>query len=113
MCASAVSSKMLGAMARSEGFTFRETLTGFKYIGNEALEMEKEGLTCLFAYEEAIGYMHGSTLRDKDGVTALVSFCELATMLAQKGSTVSQHLDSLYDKYVPSSPSSRVLLTRE
>lgn len=101
MCASAVSSKMLGAIARTEGFTFRETLTGFKYLGNEALEMEKEGLTCLFAYEEAIGYMHGSTLRDKDGVTALVSFCELAVMLSENGRSVAQHLDSLYDKCVP------------
>lgn len=39
---------------------------------------------------------------DPGQVTALVSFCELATTLARAGSTVAQHLDSLYNKSVPS-----------
>ena len=33
MLASAVSSKMLKAVAEKEGFLFEETLTGFKWIG--------------------------------------------------------------------------------
>ncbi|KAI5478217.1 hypothetical protein MNV49_005282, partial [Pseudohyphozyma bogoriensis] len=99
MAASTVSSKMLRAMAKKEGFVFRETLTGFKFLGNEALTLEDEGLSCVFAYEEAIGYMVGKSIRDKDGVTALVSFCEMATALAKEGKTVSQHLDDLYLSY--------------
>ncbi|KAL8292012.1 hypothetical protein RQP46_001478 [Phenoliferia psychrophenolica] len=98
-CASTVSSKMLKAMAEKEGFVFRETLTGFKFLGNEALELEKEGYHSSFAYEEAIGYMIGTSIRDKDGVTALATFCEMATALAKSGKTVSQHLDELYDSY--------------
>ena len=90
MVASTVSSKMIEAMARSEGFRFAECLTGrcfrnryayfldlicavFKYIGNTALSLVQEGYEVPFGYEEAIGFMFGSELRDKDGVAASVS----------------------------------------
>lgn len=43
MLASTVSSKMLAIVAKKEGFVFRETLTGFKWLGNEAKNLEKEG----------------------------------------------------------------------
>ena len=46
---------------------------GFKYIGNTALHLEAEGYDVIFGYEEAIGFMIGSTVRDKDGVAATVS----------------------------------------
>ncbi|ORY87393.1 hypothetical protein BCR35DRAFT_320944 [Leucosporidium creatinivorum] len=99
MCASTVSSKMLRTVAKKEGFVFRDTLTGFKYLGNEVLKLAEEGYAPLFAYEEAIGYLHGEVVRDKDGVTALVSFCEMAVALKKEGKTISAHLDSLYDRY--------------
>jgi phosphomannomutase len=50
-----VSSRMLGAMAAMEGFHWEQTLTGFKWLGNRALQLEAQGLTVLFAFEEAIG----------------------------------------------------------
>lgn len=45
---------------------------GFKFIGNTALNLEKEGYEVPFGYEEAIGFMFGSEIRDKDGVAATV-----------------------------------------
>ena len=57
MLASTVSSKLLAAMAEAEGFRFEETLTGFKWLGNRAKQLEAEGYTVLFAFEEAIGFM--------------------------------------------------------
>lgn len=74
MVASTVSSKMLEAMAKVEGFKFVECLTGFKYIGNTALDLVKEGYEVPFGYEEAIGFMFGNEIRDKDGVAATVRF---------------------------------------
>ncbi|THH31766.1 hypothetical protein EUX98_g2427 [Antrodiella citrinella] len=71
--ASTVSSKMLEAMAEVEGFKFVECLTGFKFIGNTALTLVHEGYEVPFGYEEAIGYMFGSEIRDKDGVAASTS----------------------------------------
>jgi phosphomannomutase len=87
MVASAVSSKMIETIAEVEGFKFKECLTGefcslslfkpltflgFKYIGNTALDLVTQGFEVPFGYEEAIGYMFGSEIRDKDGIAATV-----------------------------------------
>ena len=98
MLASTVSSKMISQIANKEGFEFHETLTGFKWLGNKAIELEKQGKTVAFAFEEAIGYMLGS-VRDKDGVSALAVFCELALYLKKQGKSVKQFLESVYEEY--------------
>ncbi|KAF9519985.1 hypothetical protein BS47DRAFT_1370534 [Hydnum rufescens UP504] len=97
MVASTVSSKMIGSMARAEGFRFVESLTGFKYIGNVALQLEKSSHTVIFGYEEAIGFMLGSKIRDKDGVAATMCFAEMVAHLHPK--PASAYLDELYEKY--------------
>eukprot|EP01061_Rhynchopus_euleeides_P001409 TRINITY_DN10999_c2_g1_i1.p1 TRINITY_DN10999_c2_g1~~TRINITY_DN10999_c2_g1_i1.p1 ORF type:complete len:319 (+),score=124.91 TRINITY_DN10999_c2_g1_i1:82-957(+) len=98
--ASMVSSRFLEAVAKQEGFQFEVTLTGFKWMGNRADALRKEGKTVLFAFEEAIGYMHADTgVFDKDGVSAAVALAELAHSLYSKGSTLLEHLQSLYAKY--------------
>jgi hypothetical protein len=52
--------------------THRLSVSGFKYIGNAALQLDKEGYEVPFGYEEAIGYMVETNIRDKDGVSATV-----------------------------------------
>ncbi|KAI0304403.1 hypothetical protein B0F90DRAFT_1625617 [Multifurca ochricompacta] len=96
MVASTVSSKMIGAMAAAEGFKFTECLTGFKFIGNMALALVEQGYEVPFGYEEAIGFMIGSEIRDKDGVAAAVFFAELVTSLHREGKTASNYLQELY-----------------
>mmetsp|Transcript_17283 Transcript_17283/g.16933 ORF Transcript_17283/g.16933 Transcript_17283/m.16933 type:complete len:523 (-) Transcript_17283:420-1988(-) len=68
MVASTVSSKLLQKMAEIEGFRFEETLTGFKWIANKAMELDDQGYHTIFSYEEAIGFCCGNLVRDKDGV---------------------------------------------
>jgi len=99
MVASTVSSKMLGAMAKVEGFKFVECLTGFKFIGNTALALVGEGFEVPFGYEEAIGFMFGPNIRDKDGIAATVLFAELAISLRANGKTVNERLQELYLRY--------------
>ncbi|GAX24629.1 phosphoglucomutase / phosphopentomutase [Fistulifera solaris] len=100
MCASTVSSKFLLEMARVEGFKFEETLTGFKWIGSRAQELqEKEGYRSLFAYEEAIGYCCGGIVFDKDGISALLAMAELACYVYKQGKTLQNQLQSLHDTY--------------
>lgn len=110
--ASTVSSKMVEKMGQVEGFKFVECLTGesvtsssyelftmragFKYIGNTALDLVKQGYAVPFGYEEAIGYMFGENIRDKDGVAATMVFAELIVALEAEGKTVKEHLDTLY-----------------
>ncbi|KAJ1960090.1 hypothetical protein IWQ62_004361 [Dispira parvispora] len=96
---SAVSSRMLAAMAREEGVHYEETLTGFKWLGNQALALSNQGYDAVFAYEEALGYMMTHIVPDKDGITAMVLMAELCCQLHAKGQTVAQHMDSLYDRY--------------
>ena len=75
--ASTVSSKILNTIAKSEGINFTETLTGFKHMGNKSDQLLKNKETVLFAYEEAIGFMCGTEVLDKDGVSASVVITEL------------------------------------
>jgi phosphomannomutase len=53
-------------------FSINYQLLGFKYIGNTALTLVEQGFEVPFGYEEAIGFMIGSEIRDKDGVSAAV-----------------------------------------
>ncbi|KAI8804882.1 hypothetical protein BJ742DRAFT_822777 [Cladochytrium replicatum] len=102
MLASTVSSKLLARVAKVENFTFEETLTGFKWLGNRAIDQESKGHTVLFAYEEAIGFMVGDTVHDKDGVSALATLAELVAWLERtykRGTTLSDWLEIIYKKY--------------
>ena len=74
MLTTAVSSQMLSVVARSRGLVAEETLTGFKWLGNRALELTDEGKKVHFAYEEALGYMFPNIVYDKDGIAAAVIF---------------------------------------
>ena len=95
MLVSAVSSTMLSHMANLEGFTVVETLTGFKWLGNEALKLEKQGKRVHFAYEEALGYMFPRIVHDKDGIVAAGAFLNAC---AEWGSP-SAKLRELYQRY--------------
>lgn len=99
MVATTVSSQILRTMARAEGFHYDETLTGFKWIGNRAIDFEKEGKVVLFSFEEAIGFMCGTNVLDKDGITACVVVAELACYVAQDGLTLTKQLELIYEKY--------------
>jgi phosphomannomutase len=95
-----VSSQMLQVMARSLGVECYETLTGFKWIANEAMAREKQGLPkFVFGYEEALGYTVGPLVRDKDGVSALVAFAAIVAECLEQGITVEDRLESLYRRY--------------
>ena len=93
MLTSAVSSQMLSVIAEKEGFTAEETLTGFKWIGNRALDI---GDHAVFGYEEALGYMPTKIVHDKDGVAAAILFLEACSHW-----TLSPYmmLQSLYQRY--------------
>ncbi|XP_073990789.1 phosphoglucomutase 2 isoform X2 [Rhodnius prolixus] len=99
LISSTVSSKILKTMAKVEGFSFEETLTGFKWMGNRAYQLLKEGKEVLFAFEEAIGFMCGNAVLDKDGVSAAVAVAELATYLYNNGLTLTEKLAEIYNKY--------------
>nr|POE78065.1 phosphoribomutase [Quercus suber] len=99
MLASTVSSRMLSTMAAKEGFHFRETLTGFKWLGNVAQQLASEGYTAAFAYEEAIGYMFPSVVWDKDGIAAASVFLTAWRSWMRQNLTPWEKLQQLYQRY--------------
>ncbi|XP_072748224.1 phosphopentomutase isoform X4 [Anoplolepis gracilipes] len=99
MLASTVSSKILASMAKKDGFNFEETLTGFKWMGNKAIELIKQKKDVLFAYEEAIGFMCGSKVLDKDGISAGTRVAELAVYLETINLTLLDKLEEIYEEY--------------
>ena len=94
-----VSSRMLEAMAREAGADYVEALTGFKWIVNRGLAREDEGFRFAYGYEEALGYTVGSLVPDKDGISAMVAFAEMAVELKRKDMTVLGRLEELYRRY--------------
>ena len=88
LACSIVSGRLLGRIAQRHGLSFRQTLTGFKWIARTP------GLR--FGYEEAIGYCTDPTaVRDKDGVSTAVRVASLVAALKARGRTVQDELDRL------------------
>ncbi|HEX7099855.1 MAG TPA: phospho-sugar mutase [Acidimicrobiia bacterium] len=96
---SIVSSPMLQSVAELYRAHFDQTLTGFKWIANAALELEAKGVgTFVFGYEEALGYTVGGHVRDKDGLSAGLVFLDLAATLRDEGQTVIDRMADLYER---------------
>uniref|UniRef100_A0A7N6C075 Phosphoglucomutase 2-like 1 n=1 Tax=Anabas testudineus TaxID=64144 RepID=A0A7N6C075_ANATE len=99
MLATTVSSKILQAFARMEGFHFEETLPGFKWIGNRIHELSKTGHSVIFAFEESIGFLCGSMVPEKDGVSSAAVVAEMAAYLHNKNLSLNQQLHNIYRTY--------------
>ena len=99
MLASTVSSRMLASMAAKEGFHFQDTLTGFKWLGNVAQDLQKQGYDPAFAFEEAIGFMFPTVVWDKDGIAAAAVFLTAWQRWKKQGMTPWQKLQQLYRTY--------------
>ncbi|MFN7134673.1 MAG: phospho-sugar mutase, partial [Myxococcales bacterium] len=100
VCTTIVSSALLGQMASQLGVQYAETLTGFKWIANRALELQQaKGYRFVLGYEEALGYTVGEVVRDKDGVSAAAVFAELAAHCHRRGQSVLQYLEELYRRF--------------
>jgi len=98
--ASCVSSPQLGVIAEALGVAYEETLTGFKWIANRAMALEKEAnKRFVFGYEEALGYTVGPLVRDKDGISAALLFAELWARRRSAGKTMQDELETISRRY--------------
>lgn len=68
-------------------------------MGNRTCELMSEGKVVVFAFEEAIGFMCGSSVVDKDGVSAGMHMSELAAFLKENGKTLNDQLKEVYNQY--------------
>lgn len=91
----------LGAdIALKHGLNVLSTLTGFKYIGDKITEFEHTGeQEFVIGYEESYGYLVGTHARDKDAVVAALLICEMANAYKNKGFTLLDQLEEIYNEY--------------
>lgn len=92
-----VSGKMSKEIAKDYGMTLIETLTGFKYIGEQIKFFEqKQDYEYVFGYEESYGCLVGTHARDKDAVAAVMALCEVAAYCRHQGITLCDQMENLF-----------------
>ena len=95
-----VSGKMAKEIAKAYDVILIETLTGFKYIGEQIkLFEQKKNYEFLFGYEESYGCLVGTHARDKDAIVAVMALCEAAAYYKEKGMDLCEQMNHLYETY--------------
>lgn len=96
-----VTSVLIERIAAKYGCELRNVLTGFKYIGEQILELEQknEEYRYVFGFEESYGYLAGTYVRDKDAVVASMLVCEMAAYYKKQGKSLANVIDELYEEY--------------
>ena len=95
-----VSGKMAREITKAYHVDLIETLTGFKYIGEQIkfFEQTREH-EYVFGYEESYGCLVGTHARDKDAVVAVMALCEVAAFCKHRGITLCDKMKELFDTY--------------
>ncbi|MCH8474057.1 MAG: phospho-sugar mutase [Opitutales bacterium] len=124
-----VTTPLQETIAKAHGLKTINTLTGFKWIGEKikdyeetltskllaeeqlalnydqtplakrAALLQKYSTFYVFGGEESYGYLGSDLVRDKDGNSAVLMFCEAAAYVKSQGKTIVAYLDDLYRKY--------------
>ena len=95
-----VSTSMVRRICEVNDVHFDETFTGFKFMAEKIAEYNKDdSFQYLLAFEESYGYMVGDYVRDKDAVTASMLIAEMAAYYFDRGMTLKDAVDELYQKY--------------
>ena len=96
-----VSTKLINKLCEKYDCELKNVLTGFKYIGEVILNLEKKGEEnrYLFGFEESYGYLSGTYVRDKDAVVASMLVCEMAAYYKKQGKSLAEVIDGLYEEF--------------
>ncbi|MCR4584154.1 MAG: phospho-sugar mutase [Lachnospiraceae bacterium] len=95
-----VTTNMAHAITKAYGVKEIDTLTGFKYIGEQIKIFEQTGCNnYVFGLEESYGCLAGTHARDKDAVVAVMCLCEVASWCKKQGITLWDMMIDVYEKY--------------
>lgn len=96
-----VTTELVTKICDKFGCELRNVLTGFKYIGEQILELEKAGEEerYIFGFEESYGYLAGTYVRDKDAVVASMLICEMAAYYRTQGKSLDDVITELYKEF--------------
>ena len=94
-----VSSTLPVVMSEKYGMSVGITLTGFKFIGEKARQMEQGGGTYVFGFEESYGCLISDCVRDKDSIQAILMLCEAAAYYYEKNMDFVDALDMIFEEF--------------
>ncbi len=95
-----VSTPLLERIATAHNAHCARTLTGFKWIVQRGLELQRaSGLRFVLGFEEALGYCIGDAVRDKDGLAAAAHTLHMAELHARDGVSLHGALAALYRQH--------------
>ena len=96
-----VTTKLINKLCEKYGCELKSVLTGFKYIGEVILNLEKKGEEdrYIFGFEESYGYLSGTYVRDKDAVVASMLVAEMAAYYSKQGKSLAEVIDGLYEEF--------------
>ena len=95
-----VTSDLGAKIARSFNMDVISTLTGFKFIGEQARYLETEEREFIFGYEESYGYVIDDGVRDKDSLQAILMISEAANYyLEVENKNLNKKLQEIYEIY--------------
>ena len=96
-----VTTDMAKKIASHYGVRTIDVLTGFKFIGEQILYLEREGKekSYILGFEESYGYLSGDYVRDKDAVNGSFLIAEMFAFYKTRGISLIEKLNELYEKY--------------
>lgn len=100
MVTTIVTTNMTFPISKAYGVKLIETLTGFKYIGEQIKFFERDhSYNYVFGLEESYGCLAGTHARDKDAIVAVTCLCEVAAYCKKQGKTLCDFMTEIYEKY--------------
>ena len=94
-----VTSNFAKAICDKYGLNLYQTLTGFKFIGEQAAKIENTDEEFFFGYEESYGYVIKDFVRDKDSYQATLLLAEVAAYYKNMGKNLVEVLNDLYEEF--------------
>lgn|SRR5690554_5563693 len=93
-----VTTPLLKAISYKYNQHITETLTGFKFIG-EQINLNEGKFDLVFAAEESYGNLISDIVRDKDGVQAVLLLSEIANFYYEQNKTLVDVLEDIYKEF--------------
>jgi len=96
-----VTSELQRLICEKNNVEIHDTLTGFKWMGalRAQFDQENKPYSFIFSSEESYGYLPNPFIRDKDGISAVLTMIECALDWKIKGKNLQEALIEIYKEY--------------
>lgn len=92
-----VSGQMGTDIIKETGVSFKQTLVGFKFIGEQIAANPQ--LNFVLGYEESYGYLLKDIVRDKDAMQSLLIVSEMTNYYLNRDLYLDEVMEGLYKRY--------------